>query len=145
MFSQGCKQAVVAEPTVADNGYRVAGKMMRDLRQNVNSLLQFGLKQGVLSGNLHIFRLRLDGFSGQIETVGKGETSPTPFDEFQDTGQHHILCLGILGLVCLGGMIKDGRTAEYLFACFGVDEVIQCDEQTSIGQWFWNHTPQGGP
>jgi hypothetical protein len=42
-------------------------------------------------------------------------------------------------------MIEDGRTAEYLFACFGVDEVIQCDEKTSIGEGLWHHAPQDRP
>jgi len=42
-------------------------------------------------------------------------------------------------------MIEEVRTTKDLSACFRVDEVIHCNQQTAIGQGIWNHAPQGAP
>ena len=77
--------------------------------------------------------------------MGKGQTRPTTFDTLEQAKENHILGPGIFGLVGLGGMIEDVSTAEDLFACFGIDEIIQGDQQTAIGYRTWNHIPQLGP
>ena len=77
--------------------------------------------------------------------MGKGQTRPATFDALEQANENHILGSGIFGLVCLGGMIEDMSTAEDISACLGIDEIIQCDQQTAIRYRSRNHIPQLRP
>jgi hypothetical protein len=73
--------------------------------------------------------------------MGKRQTRPATFDALEQANENHILGPGIFGLVGFGGMIEDMSTTENLSACFGIDEIIQGDQQTAIGYRTWNHIP----
>jgi len=77
--------------------------------------------------------------------VGKGQTCPASFDALQETNKDHVLRPGVSGLVGLGGMIEEVRTPKDRSACFGVNEIIRCDQKTPIGQGIGNHAPQRTP
>ena len=102
--------------------------MMSQLNQHFNSLIQFCLKGRLIARNLHIFHLCLNGLFGQIESVGKEQTCPAAFNALEHANNNYILCPRVCALVGLSGMIEEVRTTEDLSACFGVDEIIQCNQ-----------------
>ena len=77
--------------------------------------------------------------------MSKRQTRPATFDAIEQAEENHILGPGIFRLVGLGGMIEDMSTTENLPACFGVDEIIQGNQQTAICFRTWDHIPQPGP
>ena len=42
-------------------------------------------------------------------------------------------------------MVEDVGTGEDFLAGFGVDEIVQGDEQSALGQGIWNHLPHAFP
>ena len=81
LFAQGFEQAVITEPAVTNDYYVNAGKVLSDLNYHLDSLLKFGLEGDDLAWNDHIVGFGIYGLFGQIESLCKGETSPSSFDE----------------------------------------------------------------
>ena len=77
--------------------------------------------------------------------MSKGQTRPATFDALEQANEDHILGPRIFGLIGLGGMIEDISTTKNLSACFGIDEIIQGDQQTAIRFRVRNYAPQSRP
>jgi hypothetical protein len=119
--------------------------MMGQLNQHLGRLVQFCLKYCGLARDAHVAGSRLNRLLRKIEPVSKRQTGPTPFDALQQTNANHILRPRVFGLIGLGGMVEDARTAENLLSRLGIDEIIQGEQQTAMRRWTRDPVPQAAP
>ena len=139
------EKSVIAEPTVGDDQNSGHGKGYGQPGEHFDGLGEFGLKRNGLTTFLGVWASLFNRGLGQIKTECEGQTGPASLDRFQEAQGDDVLRPRIFGLVGLGGVIEEGGTSVDVPTSFWIDEIIQKQHQSVLGERLRNRPPEDEP
>lgn len=110
---------------------------------HLDSLLKFGLE--LHDGFADHDWASLDVFLEVIEAGGQREEGPAFLDDFENTDGDDILGPSVLRLIFLGSVVEEVMAAEDLVTGFGIDEVIEGEDDAVSRMGIWDQLPGRAP